>query len=152
MVCPSLPPMRRPLRFSWLKTLLLGSVLSLVLCSSLGAGMGVSAHQSGASVVSVSQPLQDNLEGALTHQSHLLRLEQGLRSDDEPADDIRFLLVEWSQGEILLLLCGLLFFPGMAYLRFSFRDRFSRDDRRRRVRPHLLYRFLQRRRALPLTA
>lgn len=152
MVPPFFSPVRRRLRFSWLKTFLLGSLLSLILCSFWGAGTEASAHPDGGVVAGVSQPLQDNLEGILTHQTHLLRLEQGLRSDDEPGDTLRLLLTEWSLAEILQLLCGLLLVPGIAYLRFSFRDRFSRDDRRRRVRPHLLYRFLQRHRALPLMA
>lgn len=133
-----------------LRSLLLMLLMAMVLSTALATGPGERAVPAQQGGLQSSVPLKDHLEAAFTHQSHLLRLEQALRADDETPGARYRLLTEWSLGDILLLLCGLLAPAGVAYHRHSFRDRFSRYDRRQHAYAHLLYRFSHRRRHAPL--
>lgn len=78
-----------------------------------------------------------------SHQSHLLRLEHSLRSDNQPKSVVYELIISWSQQAILLLLCGLLLYAALFYPRNSFLDHFATIHHRRLQRRHLQYRFSQ---------
>ncbi|MGL6418477.1 hypothetical protein ACSZMW_11905 [Aeromonas allosaccharophila] len=78
-----------------------------------------------------------------SHQNHLLRLEQSLRSDDQPDSVVYELIQSWSAQAILLLLLGWLMLAPELYHRHSFRHRFGAIHRRHLQRQHLQYRFSQ---------
>ncbi len=78
-----------------------------------------------------------------SHQNHLLRLEQSLRSDDQPKEVVYELIQSWSTQAILLLLLGWLILAAQIYHQRSFRDRFCTIHRHRLHRQHLQYRFSQ---------
>ncbi|MGU5768798.1 hypothetical protein [Aeromonas allosaccharophila] len=78
-----------------------------------------------------------------SHQNHLLRLEQSLRSDDQPGSVVYELIQSWSAQAILLLLLGWLMLAPELYHKQSFRHHFGAIHRRHLQRQHLQYRFNQ---------
>ncbi|WP_033135285.1 hypothetical protein [Aeromonas finlandensis] len=78
-----------------------------------------------------------------SHQNHLLRFEQSLRSDNQPKSVVYELIQSWSAQAILLLLLGWLMLAPELYHKQSFRDRFGAIHRRHLQRQHLQYRFTQ---------
>lgn len=78
-----------------------------------------------------------------SHQNHLLRLEQSLRSGDQPKSVVYQLILSWSADAILLLLLGWLILILQLYQQQSFRHHFGALHRHRLQRQHLQYRFSQ---------
>ena len=78
-----------------------------------------------------------------SHQNHLLRLEQSLRSDNQPKSVVYELIQSWSAQAILLLLLGWLMLAPELYHKQSFRHHFGAIHRRHLQRQHLQYRFNQ---------
>ncbi|MGU5765026.1 hypothetical protein BJP24_01085 [Aeromonas allosaccharophila] len=78
-----------------------------------------------------------------SHQNHLLRLEQSLRSDDQPDSVVYELIQSWSAQAILLLLLGWLMLAPELYHKQSFRHHFGAIHRRHLQHQHLQYRFNQ---------
>ncbi|MGY3858792.1 hypothetical protein [Aeromonas intestinalis] len=121
--------------------------LTLLFSALPAGGIAVSAAQQGAEQTQALHLVSQSDDGVVkfvgSNQTHLLRLEHSLRSDNGPGKVVYELVQSWSQQAILLLLCGLLFHLALHYPRQSFRHHFATLHSRRLQRRHLQYRFTQ---------
>ncbi|MGY6037449.1 hypothetical protein [Aeromonas sp. AE23HZ002T15] len=110
-------------------------------------GVALSAAQQGSEQSQIAHLASQSDDGVVkfvgTNQTHLLRLEHSLRSDNAPGKVVYELVQSWSQQAILLLLCGLLLHLALHYPKQSFRHHFATLHSRRLQRRHLQYRFSQ---------
>jgi hypothetical protein len=132
------------------KLVLITLVIALTLLCSItrmeGPLLPASPHSEQQQTLVFSQA-SDSDDGIIkfvaSHQNHLLRFEQSLRSDDQPKDVVYELIRSWSAQTILLLLLGWLMLTNQLYQKQSFRDHFGAIHRRHLQRQHLQYRFSQ---------
>ncbi|MCF5716184.1 hypothetical protein [Aeromonas veronii] len=132
------------------KLVLVTLVIALTLLCSIARMEGPllpASPQSEQQQTQVFNQLSDSDDGIIkfvgSHQNHLLRLEQSLRSDNHPKSVVYELIQSWSAQAILLLLLGWLMLAPELYHKQSFRDRFGAIHRRHLQRQHLQYRFTQ---------
>ena len=132
------------------KLVLVTLVIALTLLCSItrmeGPLLPASPH-SEQQQTQVFNQVSDSDDGVIkfvgSHQNHLLRLEQSLRSDDQPDSVVYELIQSWSAQAILLLLLGWLMLAPELYHKQSFRHHFGAIHRRHLQRQHLQYRFNQ---------
>ncbi|MFB2866173.1 hypothetical protein [Aeromonas sp. MdU4] len=124
---------------------LMALVVSLTLLCSITQmeGPRLPEQQQTQSVSQASDSDDGVIKFVATHQNHLLRLEQSMRSDNQPDKVVYELIQSWSAQAILLVLLGWLILTAQLYHKQSFRDRFGAIHRRRLQRQHLQYRFTQ---------
>ena len=132
------------------KLVLVTLVIALTLLCSIARMEGPllpASPQSEQQQTQVFNQLSDSDDGIIkfvgSHQNHLLRLEQSLRSDNQPKSVVYELIQSWSAQAILLLLLGWLMLTPLIYHRQGFRDHFATIHRRHLQRQHLQYRFSQ---------
>ncbi len=114
-----MPPLGRPL--CWPMALAVACLLWLAASAAAGLGASaLSAQGTSTSSMQLHEPpapgLADNLSLPPASQWRL-SFEQGRRLEGARDPDLYQMLLAWFQHEILGLLCGLLFFLPLIYLR-----------------------------------
>ena len=139
-----MPPLGRPL--CWPMALAVACLLWLAASAAAGLGASaLSAQGTSTSSMQLHEPpapgLADNLSLPPASQWRL-SFEQGRRLEGARDPDLYQMLLAWFQHEILGLLCGLLFFLPLIYLR-QWPNCLGHLHQRQLLCHHLQFRFCQ---------